>query len=128
MATVVSQHVRHLGRHLRRHLGFFKKTVLCKTAANFTEISRKHVLAASNRSIIKNRAYKKITPNFLKNLQFSISNIKSHNYIIHHTVHHTSFFRCSPRGFSASCLQQMQGSVVEGLSQTATSGSQCFFV
>ena len=38
----------------------------------------------------------------------------------------TSFFRCSPRGFSATCLQQMQGSVVEGLSQTATSGSQCF--
>ena len=41
---------------------------------------------------------------------------------------HTSFFRCSPRGFSATCLQQIQGSVVEGLSQTATSGSQCFFV
>ena len=45
-----------------------------------------------------------------------------------HTYIHTSFFRCSPRGFSATCLQQMQGSVVEGLSQTATSGSQCFFV
>ena len=43
-------------------------------------------------------------------------------------IHHTSFFRCSPRGFSATCLQQMQGSVVEGLSQTAASGSQCFFV
>ena len=43
-------------------------------------------------------------------------------------IHHTSFFRCSPRGFSATCLQQIQGSVVEGLSQTATSGSQCFFV
>ena len=41
-------------------------------------------------------------------------------------IHHTSFFRCSPRGFSATCLQQMQGSVVEGLSQTATSSSQCF--
>ena len=40
---------------------------------------------------------------------------------------HTFIFRCSPRGFSATCLQQMQGSVVEGLSQTATSGSQCFF-
>ena len=40
----------------------------------------------------------------------------------------SSFFRCSPRGFSATCLQQMQSSVVEGLSQTATSGSQCFFV
>ena len=34
---------------------------------------------------------------------------------------HISFFRCSPRGFSATCLQQMQGSVVEGLSPTATS-------
>ena len=43
-------------------------------------------------------------------------------------IHHTSLFRCSPRGFSATCLQQIQGSVVEGLSQTATSGSQCFFL
>ena len=41
-------------------------------------------------------------------------------------IDHTSFFRCSPRGFSATCLQQIQ--VVEGLSQTATSDSQCFFV
>ena len=51
MATVVSQHVRHLGRHL----GFLKKVILRKTAANFTEISRKYVFAASNRNIIKNR-------------------------------------------------------------------------
>ena len=51
MATVVSQRVRHLGRHL----GFFKNYILRKTAANFTEISRKHVFAASNRNIIKNR-------------------------------------------------------------------------
>ena len=29
--------------------------ILRKTAANFTEISRKHVFAASNRNIIKNR-------------------------------------------------------------------------
>ena len=36
MATVVSQHV--------RHLGFFKNLISRKTAANFTEISRKHVL------------------------------------------------------------------------------------
>ena len=50
MATVVSQHVRHIGRHL----GFFKHFILRKTAANFTEISRKHVFAASNRNIIKN--------------------------------------------------------------------------
>ena len=47
MVTVVSQHV--------RHLGFFKKFILHKTAANFTEISRKHVFVASNRNIIKNR-------------------------------------------------------------------------
>ena len=51
MATVFSQHVRHLGRHL----GFFKNFILRKTAATFTEISRKHVFAASNRNIIKNR-------------------------------------------------------------------------
>ena len=47
MATVVSQHV--------RHLGFFKTDILRKTAANFTEISRKRVFAASNRNIINNR-------------------------------------------------------------------------
>ena len=51
MATVVSQHVRHFGRHL----GFLKKFILRETAANFTEISRKHVFAASNWYIIKNR-------------------------------------------------------------------------
>ena len=43
MATVVSQHIRHLGRHL----GFFKLLILRKTAANFTETSRKHMFAAS---------------------------------------------------------------------------------
>ena len=52
MATVVSQH----GRHIGRHLGFFKIFILRKIAANFTEISRKHVFAALNRKIIKNRA------------------------------------------------------------------------
>ena len=51
MATVVSQHVRHLARHL----GFFKNFILRKTAANFTQISRKHAFAASNRNIIKHR-------------------------------------------------------------------------
>ena len=51
MATVVSQHVRHMGRHF----GFLKIFILRKTAENFTEISRKHVFAASNRKIIKNR-------------------------------------------------------------------------
>ena len=44
------------------------------------------------------------------------------------TFHTYIIFRCSPRGFSSTCLQQMQGSVVEGLGQTATSGSQCFFL
>ena len=47
MATVVSQHV--------HHLGFFRNIILRKTAANFTEISRKHVFAASDRNIIKSR-------------------------------------------------------------------------
>ena len=51
MATVVSQHVRHLGRHL----GFFKNFIFRKTAINFTGISRKQVFLASNRKIIENR-------------------------------------------------------------------------
>ena len=51
MAAVVSQHVRHLGRHL----GFFKNFILRKTAANFTEISRKHVFTASKRTESKIR-------------------------------------------------------------------------
>ena len=40
MATVVLKHV----RHLEHNLGFFKKNILRKTAANFTEISTEHVL------------------------------------------------------------------------------------
>ena len=51
MATVVSQHVRLVGRHL----GFFKIFILCKIAANFTEISKNPVFADSNKKIIKNR-------------------------------------------------------------------------
>ena len=51
MATVDSQHVCHIGRHL----GFFKIFILREIAANSTEISRKHVFAASNRNIIKNK-------------------------------------------------------------------------
>ena len=51
MATVVLQYVRHIGRHLE----FFKNFILHKIAANITEISRKHVFAASNRNIVKNR-------------------------------------------------------------------------
>ena len=34
MATVVSQHVRHIGRHL----AFFENIILRKIAANFTEL------------------------------------------------------------------------------------------
>ena len=51
METVVSQHVRHIGRHL----GFFNILILRKIAVNFTEISRKNVFAASNIKTIKNR-------------------------------------------------------------------------
>ena len=54
MATVDSQNVRHLGRHL----GFFKKFLLRKTAANFTEISRKHMFAASDMILIKKQSLK----------------------------------------------------------------------
>ena len=50
MATGVSQHVGNLVRHLR----LFKKFIFCKTEANFTEISRKHVFTGSNRNAIKN--------------------------------------------------------------------------
>ena len=49
MATVVSQHLRHLGRHR----GFFKNVILLKTAAKFTKISTNHTFAASNRNIIE---------------------------------------------------------------------------
>ena len=67
MATVVSQHV--------RHLGFFKNYILRKTSANFTENSRKHVFAASNRNIIKKRVYNE----FSQKLAVSISNFNWHN-------------------------------------------------
>ena len=52
MATVVSQHVRHLGCHLG--IFFLKINSFSKNAANFSEISRKYVFAASNRNIIEN--------------------------------------------------------------------------
>ena len=72
MATAVSQHV--------RHLGFSKKYIFSKTAANFLEISRKHVLTASNRNMIKNSVEKKkLEQTFVKKLQFSISNFNLHN-------------------------------------------------
>ena len=43
------------GQNFGRHLEFFKNFILHKIAANFTEISRKHVFPASNRNIIENR-------------------------------------------------------------------------
>ena len=39
MDTAVSQHVRHLGRHL----GLFKNYIFSKTSANFYKINIKHV-------------------------------------------------------------------------------------
>ena len=54
MATAVSQLVHHHGRHL----GFLKKFIFSETVASL-EISRKHVFAASNGSIIKDRVEKK---------------------------------------------------------------------
>ena len=51
MTTAVSQHVCHFGRHL----GFFKNFIFSKTAANFLEISRKHVFTGSNKNIVNNR-------------------------------------------------------------------------
>ena len=55
VSTVEVSHVSQRVRHLGRHLGFFKNFILRKTIANFTEISSKHMFAASNRNIIKNR-------------------------------------------------------------------------
>ena len=52
MATVIS-------KSLAAILDFFIKFILRKTAANCTEISRKHVFAASKRNIMKNRVEKK---------------------------------------------------------------------
>ena len=40
MTTVLTKHVRHIGRHV----GFFKNFILRKSAATVTEISRKHVI------------------------------------------------------------------------------------
>ena len=51
MATINSQHV--------RHLRFFKNFIFSKNAANFLEISRKHMFTASNTNIIKNRVGKR---------------------------------------------------------------------
>ena len=55
MSNDVSQHV----RHLCRHLGFFKKIIFSKTVANILEIGRKHVLNASKMDVINNTLEKK---------------------------------------------------------------------
>ena len=70
MATVVLKHIHHFDHHLE----FFKNFILCKIAANFIEINRKHVFPASDRNIIEKS--KRRNP---KNLQFSISNFNLHN-------------------------------------------------
>ena len=67
MTALVFQHVRHLGRHLR----FFKTFIFSKNAANFLEISRKHVYTAVNTNTIKNRMEKDIKTNFVEKLVFA---------------------------------------------------------
>ena len=68
MATVVSKHVRHLGRHL----GFLQKNIFfSKKAAYFLEISRKQLFTASNTNIINNRVEKRK----IKKLQLLFSKI-----------------------------------------------------
>ena len=51
MVAMVAMSIAGLGRHLR----FFKNFILRKTVANFSEISRKHVFAALNKNVSKNR-------------------------------------------------------------------------
>ena len=53
-------------------LDFSKILFYAKIAANFTEISRKHVFSASNRNIVNNieSRKKKLEQIFLKNLVF----------------------------------------------------------
>ena len=74
MATVVSQHARHLGRPLE----FFKSLIFSKKTVTVLEISRKHVFRASNTNIIKNKVGKEFFQN-AKKLQFSFSNFILHN-------------------------------------------------
>ena len=66
MTTAISQHTRHLGRHL----GFLNKNNFSKTAANFLEIGQKHVFTVSNRNIIKKRAQKKKLEQFFQKVIF----------------------------------------------------------
>ena len=80
---------------------------------------------------VRKKHYSLVGYTLTMNIYFLLSNQSARKVLftcLTNIIHHTSFFRCSPRGFSATCLQQMQGSVVEGLSQTAASGSQYFFV
>ena len=52
----------------------FPKFHLRKTAANFPEISRKHVFGASNSNIKRRNSHK-----FCQKLEISISNVILHN-------------------------------------------------
>ena len=54
METAVLQHFCHLGRHLE----FIKNFIFYKNAANFIQISRKHMFTASDTNMIKNRVEK----------------------------------------------------------------------
>ena len=71
MATAVSQHVGH--QILAAILDFFKNFSFSKTAANFLEISKKYVLSASNKNIIKNGVENKKLEQILS---------KSYNFLI----------------------------------------------
>ena len=55
MATILSQHVSNLARHL----GFLKNFIFSKNAVNYLEIIKKHVFTASNTNIINNGVGKK---------------------------------------------------------------------
>ena len=54
METVVLQNFCYLGRHLE----FIKNFIFNKNAANFIQISRKYMFAASDTNMIKNRVEK----------------------------------------------------------------------
>ena len=72
MVTAVSQHVHHLGHHF----GFLKSFILNKTVANI-----KHVVIASNRSIIRNRVEKEdIRTSFFQKVAVFFSNFNLHEY------------------------------------------------
>ena len=70
MTTVVLQHVSYLGRNL----GFFKKCIFSKIAANFPELRRRHMFTDTNRNIIKNRVEKRKWNKFCQKITVSDSN------------------------------------------------------